>query len=491
MGFNPDADPATFGVAAPAAPAGRFNPDADPTTFGTPAPAAEPTKEEPSLLEAGLRGARSGVTFGFGDEIAGYLDHALTGRSYEVARDEARARDKAARAAHPIGYGLSEILGGAATTLAAPEITALKGAGFAAAAARGAGAGILTGAGESEANDVQGVAQDAAKGGLVGGALGGILGVATDKLVRGAAGRADKQLLTDIGDRATKTTRDRIASKGESAIDTARQFKLDEVAKKPAELAERTTAAKDKVGSAIGSIYESADAKSPGIPLKAVKDRLSALEADYRRNPATRPIADTVKRQIEDVESAWGQMSHVPSAQVNEFASSLGDVGFAGASLDPKVSKIVQRKAWGAMKDLLSEHVENVAPGQAATLKGLNKQYSALVDIGKAADYRSRLEKFSPTGLRDIAGKGVNAAALAASVATMNPLPILTTAVGKPLVKAGMKATTAALAKLSRAAKAGNGVAAAAQEALAAGVPRGTVEATVSRFGAPQAEATE
>lgn len=522
MGFNPDADPATFGAAAPAEAApGKFDPDADPSTFGATAAAPAPEKEEPSLLEAGARGLKQGVTFGFGDEISGALESAFTSKTYQQARDEARANDKAAREAHPIGFGVGEILGGVGGTVLAPELTALKGAGLAANIARGAGAGIAQGIGDSEADltkgDVAGVAKDAARGGLIGGTVGGILGTVAGKFTGAAAeAREGKQIVNQLGERATKTTRDRLAAKGESVVEAAQEHGLDKVAREPTKLAAATKVARDEIGPAISEITQAADQVSQGIAPGKIEKALKKVEYEYRKNPATRPQADAIATQIENMKSTplgeeggtklpgwlgpraegaapltWGDVKAIPSDDVRKFASSLGDEAFAGAGFDPKTTKRMQQRAWGAVKDVLTEHIEKTVPNQAADFARLNRQYSALADIGKAAEYRSRLTGFAPTGLRQIAGHATNVGALGLSLATGNPLPILATAVGKPLAAAAGRGATVALAKLARAARNGNGIAAAAQEALSAGVPRATIEATVSGISGPQEEAVQ
>src|SRR5688572_11310673 len=71
--------------------------------------------EDPGLLESAGRGALQGVSFGFADEISGVLRSAFGPKTYTQARDEARARDKAAKEAHPIGFGLSEVLASVGT----------------------------------------------------------------------------------------------------------------------------------------------------------------------------------------------------------------------------------------------------------------------------------------------------------------------------------------------------------------------------------------
>lgn len=474
---------------APAAPGGGID---DILTKYSPqpaAPAAAPAddEEEPGLLEAGLRGAKQGVTFGFGDEITGALESAFTAKTYKQARDEARANDKRAREAHPIGFGVGEILGGAATALVPGAELGMLGRGVAGAAARGAGAGILQGAGDSEASSVGGVVQDAAKSGLVGAGVGAILGGAASKYVHGAEERADRQLVSDLGERATPTQRARLAAKGEKVVDVARREGLDTVATKPTELAARQSEAADRVGSALSEITRKADDKAAGIPLDKVTNAYERLADNYRKNPATKPVAEAVDRQLQDIKVTWGQGgvgkaagpgTLVPSDEVRQFASAVAKEGFSGNPLEPSVAKNVRRKAWAATKDILNDHVDTVlGKAEGKRFRDLNQDYAVLSDIGAAAEKRSALSRFSATGLRQIAGENLGKLGVVASVVSGNPLPVLATHVGLPIAKAANKGATRALAALARAVKSGDGVAEAAQAALASGVPRGTIEA--------------
>lgn len=145
---------------------------------------------EPGYLEAGLRGLKQGATFGFGDELTGLAESALTRKTYKQARDEARANDQAAEEAHPVVYGAGELGGGLATALV-PGGAAARGA---LAGVKGAAlAGAAYGAGSSEADltegDVGGLARDTAVGAGAGVVAHGAVKVA-GKAVKAVAPKA-------------------------------------------------------------------------------------------------------------------------------------------------------------------------------------------------------------------------------------------------------------------------------------------------------------
>jgi hypothetical protein len=207
--FDAMAEMAKFGGPAAAGPSADFDPVAEMAKFA-PAPEAAAPKEdlsqykydeapdEPSTLEAVARGVKQGVTLGFGDEITGALESALTTKTYKQARDEARANDEAAKKAHRWGFGIGEVLGGAAIPVPGAGV-----AGVAGMAIRGAAVGAASGLGNSEADltegNIGGAAKDVAYGAGIGGILGAGVGAAGEKIVGGAEARSAARLAEGEG----------------------------------------------------------------------------------------------------------------------------------------------------------------------------------------------------------------------------------------------------------------------------------------------------
>jgi hypothetical protein len=486
---------------APAASAGGFN--IDDVLGPSPAPAPVATPEAPTVLESAARGFKQGATFGFGDEIAAGLEMAFSPKTYAQARDEARAADKAAQASHPIAFGAGEVGGGLATAVI-PGGALVKGTGFAANAVRGAGAGILSGLGNSEKTDIPGIVQDAAKSGLVGAATGGVLGTLGEKLVREAPKRVDERLIQAItGGRAT-TAGKKIYQNEDLVLGAARKFGLDKVAKDPEAFQAAAETARKQVGQQIGQAFTDADAIFLGVKNKEV---VSAIKATAQRfsSPVEAPIRKQIEALAKQTESQWGKAGQrVPLAEVNNLVGKLENIGFAGADVTPGAAKQLQRdmakNVEGVLQRRLSEikqfagHVKATptagqsAPlAQSATaadslerLSTLNKDYRGLKLITKM---RNELGGVPPSnraagGLRDIAGKAVDAGLLFSHPAAFVAKKGLEAA-----KNVGAPAADEILRKISLAAQGGKGTAALIQRAIEAGIPRGTIASALGAAG--------
>ena len=168
-------------------------------------------KTAPTKLESLSKGAQQGVSFGFSDELAGLIgrglemlpgsstsqDEALRAQgfklpespSYKSIRDAERAELAAAEQTNPASFIAGNIAGGIATGAVA-GLNTVKGATNYAKildAARKAGiAGTIAGTGTSTAEDVAGLARDAATGGALGFATGGLIQAAPGAALTGA-----------------------------------------------------------------------------------------------------------------------------------------------------------------------------------------------------------------------------------------------------------------------------------------------------------------
>ena len=191
-----------------------------------PAEGAGSSQGDVGRFTALLRGASSGATFNFADELAGILNspdymagrqgemagplqaigglaklgyETLTGspgeatKAYEQARDAARQELKTAKEQYPGTTLAGELAGAVAVPL--PGVAALRGAGMATRAAGSAGIGFgvggLSGAGEGETGAER--LSKAATGAAVGGVVGGVGSPLVDLAARGA-GRATQEI---------------------------------------------------------------------------------------------------------------------------------------------------------------------------------------------------------------------------------------------------------------------------------------------------------
>jgi len=173
-------------------------------------------EEEMSQLEAAARGAAQGLTFDFGDEIAGAAQAgvgALQGEEgsikelYQKYRDDQRKQMEQAAEEHPVTYYGSDIaagvlpalLTGGATAAASVGGSLAKGAGKGAlkqaigkAALTGATFGAATGAGTSKSDVTEGDLGQLGIDTLIGGVAGGITGAGMPILGKGASKIAGK-----------------------------------------------------------------------------------------------------------------------------------------------------------------------------------------------------------------------------------------------------------------------------------------------------------
>ncbi len=143
---------------------------------------------------SGVIGATDAATFGFFDEMAGGLSNG-TPTQRDRVRDRHRATSERAEEQAPGTYALGEVAG-SIPQMAAPMggTNALARMGIAGGV--GLGSGTLRGAGDSEAQDMGGLASDAVRGGLTEGLLasgtqgvGDAAGPALRRLARGIQNR--------------------------------------------------------------------------------------------------------------------------------------------------------------------------------------------------------------------------------------------------------------------------------------------------------------
>ena len=165
-------------------------------------PAEAPTQNKTGALEAGVRGATQGLSFGFADEIEGgaralgnkIMDPSKPlGEHYDAAVGDARSRNEAASSEHPLAYYGSEVgssllvPGGMARLGVQSAVKGAQGLGLGArmtaGAKEGAAYGAAYGAGKSE-----GGIEERLTGAAGGAALGAGVGAAAPIAIDDATG---------------------------------------------------------------------------------------------------------------------------------------------------------------------------------------------------------------------------------------------------------------------------------------------------------------
>lgn len=163
----------------------------------------EPQSNAPSEKESFVRGAAQEYTFGIADEVTGAAEAALdvargkaklrdAASAYKKRRDESRAAYAEAEKANPKSYVAGQVAGGVAQAFT-PGLGIAGTAGKVAKVGKLAAQGAARGVGYSEAEDVKGLASDAATG-------------AATNLAAGAATSKLSGMALQKGAQATKAT---------------------------------------------------------------------------------------------------------------------------------------------------------------------------------------------------------------------------------------------------------------------------------------------
>lgn len=312
-----------------------------------PAPQVEPA--EPQRL----RTIGQGLLLGFADELEASVRAALfEDRPYEEIRDEIRKSVKMYQDQNP-GESLGlEALGAIAPTAAAFLIpggqpaAATNVARFTAGAgkflSRGSVEGGITGAGQSEADTLLGVAGDTATGAATGAIVSPIVGVAGKKLV-GTAGDVMNWLRTNVGERPSNAA---MAELQRLAAGTGKS--TDEIIQ---DIADGKIMAENKTLAAAVRAIKSKGAEEAG-------DASSAIDTTLRQR-----AKETSERATEAAESAL-----MPGASSRNVFQSIAQTDEA--------LKAAERQGYSDVFRTVPE----VSPAIANSMEDLAKRFPKLAD---------------------------------------------------------------------------------------------------------------
>jgi hypothetical protein len=416
-------------------PAGAIVPD------GPILPPAPPP--EPGALESLGRGLLQGGTLGFGDEIAGAIQHLFAGKDYTQARDESRANNASAQQAHPYLYGAGELGGGIATAMV-PGLGATGS--LAKAAGSAALAGGLTGIGASGGKTAGDIAKDAAEGAFVGGATGGLVHGITSKvgsLLERSPEMRDQQTLKLLSQGEGKAGASWAKTRGmvndpnvTDAInassphpDTGKVITLHDIASKPAEEVQPVIRSRiAALGDQLDKIYDKADQKSGGVAVSDLVKHYDDQIAKLSTSPGNLPMINGLRDARNDVLNSWAPKLaealkteeaanptvkaallreydvKVPSRDVRAYATTLQDRGSDTIDrLNPGVASQAKKLLGSTTRDFVNAHVENVlGADDASALRALNAKTTSLYRIGDVVAARAEKEaagKMSGKGL--------------------------------------------------------------------------------------------
>jgi len=394
------------------------------------APAAAPG---PSLASAIGRGALQGATLGFSDEISGALESLFTDKSYKQARDESRAANQAAAEAHPVATAASELGAGLLTPI--PGLGAIKGAGIAAHAARGAIAGGVAGLGGSNAEDFRTQATDAIGSALLGGAIGAVgggignalskSGAKSDELaIKALAGaesnesraawQKSKRMVNNPETKQILSEPVKVTSESGKASTTSLR---DVAGAEPDKIQEVVQHQVDKIGQETRPIYARADEKSGGVKVSdyikfldnevAKTSEMAPAEAKVYRNAIAELKENALDQWAPNLKAAMGSQEasnpqvreailkqldvKVPHEDVRAEATALQKIGFKTVDpLNPGLNTQVKRDMGNMVRDFVNEHVMQVLGGEDhSRLLSLNKRMNAWLGVGTVAEARA------------------------------------------------------------------------------------------------------
>ena len=395
-----------------------------------------------SGTEAVLRGAAQGLTLKFGDELVGnakalasapadWLYEKLNpqdpttspsyGETYQKGRDENRAANKTAEAAHPWKYGLSEFAGSLPLAVAAPATLPAM-----------VGLGAAAGIGGSEATDAGQLALDAGLG-AGGGALGYGAGKALQAVAPRVAGKAG-----DLAERAAvrSTNADLTATRraflgNDAAAAKTGRFMLDEgfPLRSPSGIKDRAQAIQASLGPKFGALTQAAEQAGAKADLAGAvaNAKVAPAIAGLQKNTETRAVFDKVAALLDDqLAQHGGQVSPVVAHDLRMQLDGLAKWD----ALQPTAVKSAWKAARRAVDDKLDEAM------QAA---GLGNEWSATnASFRQAKILSSERPGVAGKGLADIGAERLKgnrwlspsekAAAVvggATALASGNPAPLL------------------------------------------------------------------
>jgi hypothetical protein len=301
---------------------------------------------EPSKLESLARGAGQGVTFGAQDELSAaaeplinklgdMLPASWTGRqegmnvsdlpqeSYEQRRDAYRNENREAQIANPGTYFAGQMLG------SVPSM-AVGGTSVAGQMAAGGAMGAATGAGYSEAEDLEGIAKDTGLGVAIGGLSPALL-AGIQKYGMAGIQKVAPKLAAKLRSGAEKTA---LNATGATAAEV-KNFKpgtggrlLDDDMIKPfmsqSKLSDRIASKMDEYGGQIGGLVDDIDDIGMGVSRSDVIAKLKRQAKNMVDDQA--PVGRKLQRIIKDLESGQSPKYIKGKEQLERLYAKMDDI---------------------------------------------------------------------------------------------------------------------------------------------------------------------
>ena len=394
----------------------------------------EAPKEAPGKLESAFRGGIDFASGGFSDELGGAIEAAgsvvgLRGLGenelqmprgetpeekkqsllevYKAMRDKRRGINKEALKASPKSYMAGGLAGGlasgAAMKVAGATGSALTGLGKLPGWIANTGAGGLFGLGQSEAEDVEGLAKDTATGAATGFGMGALFsgaGKVANSTAQGSKKVAEKNavdslapMLADEKAMANQGVRDKL---GREILDGG----VTKFGSSPGKQAERLGPLLEEKGKRLGAIRDSVDKQASKFAKAGDNVAADARRVDFdtalakraeRAAKASKGGTDLEKSYVKSLDKNVASMSEVPSR-------SLKDTSEAIQKMDKK--QIPWKKAeadWTPEQQAVAEIRRNLAKQMDGKIRGFTKDFDEYTDTKEMFGLFKRGEELANT----------------------------------------------------------------------------------------------
>ncbi len=380
--------------------------------------AEPPSKDEvaggPSPLDSSVRGFLSGASASFSDELSGGLEAAgrvvgLQGlgkdfgeqsfgepngfdldklnEAYVGQRDEYRNKLKLDSKTNPISSGVSNIAG----ALVSPMNKVFPGS----MVKQGFVLGGATGLGNSEADDLAGLAKDTGMGAGLGAGLGYAAQKATPYLEKGVeyVGKNLKSGAENLAARAMGAERGTIKKLGADKVKQIGRFALDENLLTPLsgtdDLIAKTAAVKAQGASKMNQVYDAIDdVGAAQVSPLGIAEKIDDKIGDFYRSPINRGETNQLENTIESVMMrATDDASGIPLKEAQALKQELAKVANWKNNLNITDKERMAREAYGVVSSAIDDAAE-VGAKQIGIdgLEDVLKQGKALYGKAKGAE---------------------------------------------------------------------------------------------------------
>lgn len=357
----------------------------DSTDWVDDGPAAK-EKKAPAIV-SGVRKLAQGASSGLSDEAAGgveavgralgvqgaggpmkdisiaedgpTLDWEIIKDAYKRARDKEREALKKDSKDNPGVAAASEFAG----ALLSPVNKIMPSASL---AKSGAAIGGVSGLGYSEAEDLSGMAIDAATGAALGGVIGKGIEKASPYIAQGAeaVGNKGKQLAERFAARAVGAERGTVKKLGQDKIQEIGRYALDEKLLSPLastdDVIARNAAAKAKGGAKMEQVYSAIDdANASTFNPRNVAEKIDDQLGDFYRSPINKGEASQLDNTIESIMMRVGSdADSIPLKEAQALKQELGKVANWKNNLNITEKEKMAREAYKIVSKSIDEAAE-------------------------------------------------------------------------------------------------------------------------------------